>query len=159
MDRELIEKYKAELMAMSRRAAIRTVAEVENVTPTGKLVVSVTTYRGLKGVENAQVSVFTGDMNNRNVIDTDITDESGKTKEFVLATKSKNLSTAVNEDKTPYTTYNVYVRADGYVDEARLNIPVFEGVTSIQYIDLISFAANDDNETPRIIDEAIDYNL
>ena len=159
MDEKLIEKYKKELIEMSKRATLPAVAEVTDETPKGKLSVWVTTYKGLKGIENAEVSVFTGSIENRNVIDSDITNSSGRTKEFVLGTKPKNLSNSENQDKKPFSTYSIYVKADGFVEQAHLNIPIFEGVTSIQNVDLITFSANNDSDTPRIIDETPYYNL
>ena len=159
MDKTLMEKYEKEMLEMSKRAVLPAIEQDDGELHTGKLSVFVTTARGLAGIEGADVTVFTGDINDRTVVDTAVTDKSGQTKEFVLPTKSKALSETQSENKKPFMTYGIYVQADGYVNQANLNIPIFEGVTSIQSVNLISVEANNDSETPIVIDEAPNFGL
>ena len=96
MDKETLEKYKNEMLKMYRSQKVQapvirpTVAEVNpkvtqtTETPTGGLLAVVTTVRNLYPVSNAKVTIFTGDYDNKNVIDSAFTDQSGRTKVFIL---------------------------------------------------------------------------
>ena len=127
--------------------------------PTGGLIVSTTALRRLYPVPSARVTVFTGPYENMEVIDTGVTDESGKRKVFRLETPERSLSQSAGATKKPYALYNVFVQADGYVDTVNTNIPIFEGVTSLQNIDMILRSTAENKEGPRIIDEAESYEL
>ncbi len=127
---------------------------------TGGLQVNVTTLRRLYPVKNALITVFTGEMGNMTVVETDITDESGKTGVFNLKTPPKDESQqAENGGVLPYAIYNVSVRSDGYVEQIAMNVPVFSGVISVQSIDLLPVTAAGQNTTPQIIQEGNNYDL
>ncbi len=125
---------------------------------TGGILGIVTSFRSLYPVENARVTIFTGDYDNMNVIDSDLTDRSGRTKFFSLSTPDKNLSMSPDLAETPYALYNMLVEADGYLKNIHLNIPVFSGINSIQRSDLI-LAEERIDKTPQIFDESQKYNL
>ena len=169
MNNELFEKYKNEMLKMynsvHKPQAVPVVAEPEPspITPpqvgqTGKLLGVITSFNSLYPVENAKVTVFTGEYEDMTVIDTDITDRSGKTKVFSLPTPDKNLSMAPDLAETPYAVYNMLVESDGFLKNIHLNIPVFSGITSVQRSDLIIDADQTGNE-PQIFDEGQKYNL
>ena len=167
MNNELFEKYKNEMLRMynsvHKPQAVPVVAEPTPVTPpptnqTGKLLGVITSFNSLYPVENAKVTVFTGEYENMTVIDTDLTDRSGKTKVFSLPTPDKNLSMAPDLSETPYAVYNMLVESDGFLKNIHLNIPVFSGITSVQRSDLIIDADQTGNE-PQIFDEGQKYNL
>lgn len=126
----------------------------------GGLVVSVTTLRRLYPVSGALITVFTGTPENMTVIETDVADESGKSKVFKLKTPSKAESQQPEASgEIPYAKYNVSVNSDGYVEQIALNIPVFSGVISMQSIDLIPLAAAGKNTGAQIIEGGSPYNL
>ena len=111
----------------------------------GFLVVNVKTANGALPIENANVTIFANETPKENtgaaLIDSDViynlkTDISGKTPKVALNTKSKSLSQSP-ENLFPYLTYNIYVTKDGYYDSTYLNVPIFQGVTSLQEADLI----------------------
>ncbi len=134
----------------------------ENLNNTGGLIVSVTTLRGIKGVPDAKVTVFTGTPENFEVIAEDVTDSSGKTGTFLLPTKEKTLSEQPDNSALrvrPYSLYNVAVLADGYVRQLNLNIPVFSGVTTLQNMDITSLSAYNRANEPIIEDEMPQFNL
>jgi hypothetical protein len=60
--------------------------------------------------------------------------------------------------KNPYSVYNMAVKADGFLTNVHLNIPIFSGITSIQKSDLILDSDQTGNE-PQIFDEGQKYNL
>ena len=178
MNNDIFEKYKNEMMKMynsvrqpepipekPQQEAVPIIAEplpiVTNTTqndPMGQLLGVVTSFNSLYPVENARVTVFSGEYEDMNIIDTDLTDISGKTKLFSLPTPAKNLSMAPDLSQKPYATYNMLVEADGFLKNIHLNIPIFSGITSIQRSDLIIDADQTGNE-PQIFDEGQKYNL
>lgn len=125
----------------------------------GGLAVNVTTLRSLYPVKGATVTVFTGSNDNRTIIVTDITDESGKTGVFKLETPPKQASQTADSGQIPYTNYNISITADGYIDNIRMNVPVFSGVVSVQAVDLTPIAAAGKNTAPQMFDENSNYEL
>lgn len=127
---------------------------------TGGLQVNVTTLGRLYPVKDALVTVFTDEAQNMTVIETDTTDESGKSSVFNLKTPPASESqSADNGGVVPYAKYNVSVRSDGYVEQIAMNVPVFSGVISVQGIDLLPISAAGKNTSPQIINEDNNYNL
>lgn len=167
MAEKTAEEYARELMEMYNRArtAEPTQSTVEEPTDnrfedsSGGLQVAVTTLRRVLPVEGAVVTVFTGESDNRTVIETDVTDNSGKSGVFKLRTPAKAFSESAAAEGIPYALYNVEVKADGYVTDIYMNMPVFSGVVSVQGADLISIPAAGNNTAPRIFDERPDYDL
>lgn len=166
MNNELFEKYKNEMLEMynsvHKTKAVPTVVKPDTPQPQseqiGRLLGVVTSFNSLYPIENAKVTVFSGEYEDMNIIDTDLTDQSGKTKVFLLPTPDKNLSMAPDLSQRPYAVYNMLVESDGFLKNIHLNIPVFSGITSIQRSDLIIDADQSDSE-PQIFDEGQKYNL
>ena len=193
MDKELIEKYKEELMRTYRAspaARTRQTAAQESVVPqpeaakqeiplnrqgayeegtpydkedstdpNGRLTVMVTAVSSLYPVENAKVTVFTGDYSTPNIIGTALTDQSGKTKTFSLPAPSRGLSMEPGTGAQPYTLYNVLIEADGYADNLHINLPIFRGVTSLQRSNLTPLASFGGNKGPIVFNELSSFNL
>ena len=188
MNNELFEKYKNEMLKMYNSVrqtepmpepkAVPVISEevpvVTDKAPTpipstisaeqpsaqqnGRLLGVVTSFNSLYPVENARVTVFSGEYEDMQVIDTDLTDNSGKTKVFTLPTPDKNLSMAPDLSQKPYASYNMLVEADGFLKNIHLNIPIFSGITSIQRSNLILDQDQNGNE-PQVFDEGQKYNL
>lgn len=159
VNEEIIEKYRREFNEKYKPVMAENTNTVRGSSESdGGLIVIVTTFRGLYPVENAKVNVFTGIIENPNIVDTDTTGLSGKTKKFVLKTQDKSLSEKAGENKTPFTTYNISVNADGYVEQVNMDIPVFEGITTLQKVNLTSKGAYIGNG-PIIVYERPGYNL
>lgn len=174
MDKNIIEKYKTEMLKMSR-SAIRTNAETnqdsepetktENIkeqnspNSQGKLIAIVTTLRNLYPINNAKVTLFTGDYNNMNIIATNYTDQSGRTDAFVLETPLEELSLNSENTVRPYALYNMLVEAEGYLSNLHLNIPVFSNTTSLQRSNMLLVETAGVNKGPQIFDETQQFNL
>ena len=127
---------------------------------TGGIEVSVTTLNRLYPVKNAVVTVFTGRVDNMTVVESSVTDESGKSGIFNLKTPSRVDSLQANNgDETPYASYNISVKSDGYVEQIAMNVPVFSGVISVQGIDLLPMTAAGKHTSPQIFNEENKYNL
>ncbi|MBR5473356.1 MAG: carboxypeptidase regulatory-like domain-containing protein [Clostridia bacterium] len=164
--------YANELLRMYREAATEYELPTQNLLPQsdsenpipsfddgiGGLVVKATTLRGLYPVPNALVTVFSGDVLNKTVIESGITDQSGKSGLFKLKTQPKIDSLEAN-GSVPYTSYNLSVQSDGYVEQIAMNVPVFSGVVSVQNIDLLPISAAGGHTSPQIINEQNNYDL
>jgi hypothetical protein len=64
------------------------------------------------------------------------TDNSGRTEKIALDAKDKELSQSPGNVK-PYTTYNITVEKDGFYASEKINVPIFQGITSIQTAEMI----------------------
>lgn len=170
MNKDLIEKYKNEMRKMYKSVNAQTaIPVIETVseplpqpttsTTTGSLLGIVTAIRSLYPVKNAKVTVFKGDYPQMDIIDFDLTNESGRTKIFTLETPEKALSLEETNTTIPYSTYNMLVEADGYIKNIHLNIPVFSGVTSLQQSNLILEETVGEDKKPQIFDESQKYDL
>ncbi len=159
MENSLIEKYKKELLAMykNRTPEVKAVA-ADTSGNNGSLIVNVTTLRGLYPVKNALVSVFTGDYESRIEVDRSVTDQSGKSKVFLLPAPERDLSLNAGSTEAVYTSYGVEVTADGYAKEINLNLPIFSGVTSLQNVDMTLLSAQN-GSGENMNDQSENYNL
>lgn len=131
----------------------------DSTDPNGRLTVMVTALSRLYPVENAKVTVFTGDYKAPNIIDTAHTDQSGKTKVFSLPAPSRGLSMEPDTGAQPYSLYNVLIEADGYADNLHINLPIFRGVTSLQRSNLTPLASFGGNKGPIVFNELSSSNL
>ncbi len=123
---------------------------------TGNLVVIVTHSRGTFPVVNAQVTVYDTD---ENVITTAKTDLSGRTPEIVLDTYSKDLSERPEGSNTPINRfYNIFIEADRYVSALIKNVPIFEGVTTLQRYDM-TFASSVTDQSTQVVELTPNENL
>lgn len=127
----------------------------------GFLVVEATTANGALPVENAKVSVYkyspSVEGKGGGLLYSVLTDQDGKTIQLALDTKSKDLSMSPG-NKNPFSVYNIVVEKEGYYDSSYINAPVFQGITSVQPVDLIPLLEyakpNDDfpNSTRRFVE-------
>lgn len=165
MDKTLIEKYKAEMLNMQRRSKSLPTITTTNVQrnpndeSSGNLLVIVTTLRSLYPVPNAEVTVFKGDYNDMQIIATSTTDQSGRSDNFSLPAPQKSLSLDSANTQKPYETYNLLVKAEGYIDNVHLNIPIFSGVTSLQRSNMLLLETAGVDKGPQFFDEAQQFQL
>lgn len=172
MNNKLIEKYKEEMLKMYQRAkpqyprAIPVQQSMNNMESeqntddeTGKLTAVVTTLRSIYPIEGARVTIFTGNYDDMQVIVSALTDNSGKSPVFSLTAPSRELSETPNASDKPYSSYNMLVEADGYIDNIHLNIPVFSGILSVQQSNMMLRETAGENKGPQIFDEGQQFDL
>ena len=169
MDKNLIEKYKKEMLNMYSRAKTAIPVNAPAVMPSpvikedtsgnGSLLAVVTTLRAIYPVKGAKVTVFTGNYDDMNEIASGFTDESGKSPVFSLSAPDKELSESPGLSDKPYSSYNMLVEADGYIDNIHLNIPVFSGVQSVQSSNMMLTETAGENKGPQIFDESRQFTL
>lgn len=96
----------------------------------GKLIVYVSSVRGLYPVAGAKVTVFTGSFESPVTVSEMISDGSGKA-EFTLSAPPKYLSESPGSDERVYALYNVSVRREGYLNQVNTDVAVFADTSTV----------------------------
>jgi len=123
-------------------------AEQSDRTGIGRLVVSVTSGNGTLPIENAQVYIREY-KDNSPLLYSLRTDSSGMTVSVTLPTPPRIDSLSPN-GKVPYSEYVTTVRKDGFYTTENIGVPMFDGITSVQKVDLLPLTEEDlmSGETP-----------
>lgn len=171
MDKTEFDRYIEEMKAMSRKSTfpeetvLPTISETENSEETpddmngmGYLLVNVTSVRELYPVENAKVTVFKGSIEDMRKIAELVTNQSGKTELFPLPAPPRALAEDSSNQKPTYAEYNILTEADGFLPTINMGAAVFDGVTSIQNVNLIPKTAYNENDS-NVFDEENNYDL
>ena len=111
-------------------------------TGTGYLVVRVSTASGALPLEGATVLIRGSEETFSAVIARLTSGTDGLTPKIALLTPPRALSQSPSQTAKPYASYNVEVYLDGYHALSAQNVPIFDGVTSIQPADLIPVPKN-----------------
>lgn len=77
-----------------------------------------------------------------------ITNNSGETDSFTLPAPSKELSQRSSNKIQPFSLYDATVEKNGYTNVILRDIPIFDGVQSIQRVAMLPEAENDEGRTP-----------
>lgn len=118
----------------------------------GTLLFQVTGGQGSVPIEGATVVISKKLPNGHTLSVTTVTDESGKTAEFSLPAPSREKS-QTPEGTDVFATYDALISAPGTVRVVVHDIPIFDGITTIQPVAL-SFDVNGErqDETESITD-------
>lgn len=103
----------------------------------GSLRFRVYTARGALPVEGALCEVFVTIAGKPYLLYSLKTDSSGQTMEISLPAPSKELSQKPDSPVQPYALYNAKVSSDGFTTVVLKNIPIFEGILSVQRVGLV----------------------
>ena len=116
-----------------------------NTSGVGYMIVRVTTARGAIPLDGALVYVQNflpdGTAGKGDVVAVYKTNASGLTERFALPAPPRALSMSPGNGKS-YSTYTLTASADGYSTRTYVNVPVFEGITAIQNVDMIPLPEN-----------------
>ena len=122
----------------------------------GTLVVVLTHSKGLFPVPNAKVCVSDA---NGNSIGCNITDSSGRTAEWRLPAPPKANSTSPGASASDVSAfYNIRVDAEGYLPVIIEGVPIFDGVRTLQPLDMF-FAGAAPSGAPEVIKFSNSYTL
>lgn len=157
MDKSLIEKYKNDMLKKYGPAAAESLTAAAS--EKGRLSANVTSVANIYPVRGAKVTVFTGSPDSMTVLDSAVTDESGKTRDFLLDAPPKSLSMSSGAPALPYTLYNLLISADGFLDNIHLNIPIFSGIASVQKSDMLPKAVAGGRTDPIVFNEFSSFEL
>lgn len=124
----------------------RTDAEVQN-TGEGFLAIHVVTARGAIPLEGARVSVRSFDealgVPRGDVIASVISGRDGNTPILPLSAPPRTASQEPsNGGPPPFASYFAEVRLEGYFHQSYANLAIFDGITSIQTVDMIPLPEN-----------------
>lgn len=106
----------------------------------GVIKTQVFTARRTYPVENAQVNLYKVFPDGVYLIDSQFTDHSGQVKPVTVPALERSLPETPG-DPAPYVSYRITVSHPDFMDAVIEQVPVFEGVTSLQAVDLIPAAA------------------
>lgn len=114
----------------------------------GYVIVSVTTARGAIPLPGATVRIFNFENGGENgsLIITSKTDSSGRTEKIPLPAPPRSDSLSPGNGRS-YRTYNIDAQYDGYYNQYYVNVPIFDGVTAVQSIDLVPISENGTDTT------------
>lgn len=105
----------------------------------GFITVNVRTAGGALPVEGAMITISTSDGINSTVVAVMLTDSSGASEIISLPAPPRSESRSPgNEPVCSY--YTVDTGRDGYYSVVNTNVPVFDGVTSVQPVFLVPLA-------------------
>ncbi len=111
----------------------------------GYLIVHVTTARGAIPLEGALVTVrdYTPEFTEPrgDVIVSLVSGRDGNTERITLHAPAKNDSLSPGNG-TPFSVYNLEVRLDGYRGQSYFALPIFDGITAVQPVDMIPLSEN-----------------
>lgn len=109
---------------------------------TGYLKTSVTTARGAIPLKDAQVTIYKTIDGMTKIFAHGLTDESGEFPSTALPAPPKGLSSTPTPGQSrPFATYNIVVTYPDYVPVKIHNVPVFEGIVSLQSVNMIPQSA------------------
>ena len=108
---------------------------------TGYMIIRTSTAMGAIPVKDAIINISHADQNNSDIILSLRSNSDGTTDKIPLSAPPKQFSSAPNRI-SPYSLYNLEVFADGYYSKNYVNIPIFDGITSYQSVELIPLSAN-----------------
>ena len=121
----------------------------------GTLIFQVTGGQGAFPIPNASVHI-SKELNDRLSLSiTILTDESGKTEPISLPAPDRKLSQSPHNGSV-YATYQAEVTAEGYIPTEIRDLPVFDGVTTIQPISLTTDFGQPPNASDAIEDKEPD---
>lgn len=125
------------LEVMPLDASDPAVAEFLKQNPkTGFLKLRIAAAEGLIPVANAVAKIYVSIAGTRHLIVTDQSDLSGMTKPLPLPTQDKQL-TLDPRNPRPYASYEVEVEHPDYKKIQITGVPVFDGITSVQPVNLV----------------------
>ena len=116
---------------------------METVSPegVGYLQIRVSTAQGAIPVEGAQVIVRKSKEGGDGLMDSLKSDRSGLTPIIALPTLPRALSETPG-NTTPFFVYLVDVSKEGYYTQYYQNVPVFDGITAVQSVEMIPLPQN-----------------
>ncbi|MEG1500530.1 MAG: hypothetical protein RR396_01090 [Clostridiales bacterium] len=118
----------------------------------GFLKVQTYTARRNFPVADAQIEISKNFPQGKYTIGILKTDQAGATSEIVLPAADKSLSEHPGSANA-YTTFDIIIKHPSFVEVRIHNIPVFEGILSLQEVDLIPIATAPDQQ------KYIEYNV
>lgn len=123
---------------------------------TGYLIVHATTARGSIPLEGVQITLrnYEPEFSSTagDVVLTMTTDRSGNTERVSLPTPPKSQSLTAGNPR-PFAIYNLEAHLEGYRTQYYYALPIFDGITAVQPVDLVPLSENGRDEPFRPTDD------
>lgn len=119
----------------------------------GSLVFMVFTASDALPVKGAAITVTTRIDGELHKMFEAVTDQSGETEAMTLPAPSKELSQDFDNEIQPFSLYDATVSKDGFTKVILRDIPVFDGVRSIQRVAMIPELSDNERNTNRPAEE------
>ena len=113
----------------------------QEMSGTGYLQVRVSTAQSAVPLENALVILRRVKEDGGGLVKNVYSDQSGLTQRIALQTVSREL-TEVPGNIQPFRTYDMEVSKEGYYTQFYQNVPIFDGITSVQSAEMIPLPQN-----------------
>ena len=121
-------------------------------TGTGYLIVHATTARGAIPLEGVQILIrgYAPEFEEPrgDVIATLVTDRDGNTERISLPAPPKSDSMSPGT-LSPFAIYNLEARLEGYRGESYVALPIFDGITAVQPVDMVPLLENGTSDSQR----------
>ena len=118
-------------------------APEEELTEVGYLTVSAGTANRAYPLRDVRAEILLPEDGAYRLYRVVFTKEDGTAERIPLPTPAASLSQAPDSRFLPYTRARVRIYRDGYYPAEAAEVPVFPGITSLQYFDLIPLAEGD----------------
>lgn len=124
---------------------------IKNLTGSGTIKVKTFSSYGLYPISNVHVVIYKEFEDENYYIYDRYTDGSGIIKDLTLPAPSKSYSqTPENSGVRPYAEYNIYVEHPNFVNLLYENVPVFDGIISIQGVEMVP-ELNNTQSNPELV--------
>ena len=106
-------------------------------TAKGYIIAYVRTGDESNGISGATVMVTAVVDGKRVILASGVTDRSGTSPRFVLPVPDTKHSQKPDPERRPYNLFDVSVTAEGFFNARSVDVPVFDGITSVQNFSMI----------------------
>ncbi len=121
----------------------------------GLLQVNVFTASGALPVENATVKIKGSEEGNGNVEFSVLTNNDGSTPKVPLPTPPKEYSLSPDDNKLPYSAYDITISKDNFYTRKINGIPMFEGIDAVLPVELIPLSYNADGKLQNSLNNTV----
>lgn len=140
-----IDDYKSELINMYNNAP--KTDETKSDTAYGYLTVVLTTQQGTYPLSGGSITVKSTAGKTLYSL---LSDQNGKSEKMQLESVPKSNSENPENSASVAMYYDIFVTADGFIPIVLEGVPVFEGVNSVQRVDMIFSATAESTEVQTI---------
>lgn len=111
--------------------------DTETAMAKGMILVNVRAGENYQPIEKAEIVITSIVDGNRSFITSGVTNESGVSPQFEVTVPSSSYSMTPDSEVRPYSLFDISVTADGFFNSRSVDVPVFEGITSVQNFNMI----------------------
>ncbi|MBE6644983.1 MAG: hypothetical protein E7612_06365 [Ruminococcaceae bacterium] len=114
---------------------------------TGTLIINASSAGGSLPTTGTVIRILGGTEENRDIQYSVITDIDGVSERIALPTPSRTLSMSPGTAEPSYALYNIEVSAPGFYTKRIFNVAVFDGVETVQPVNMIPIPIHENGVT------------